>query len=447
MEEFEKKVKKIFYYVAEYGIAKKPLATKDIKSISKSDLEEYLILIHKGFRIGQDLIIKEIIPLLEENKNLKEKDKEAKKKKDKTLQQELSLEIKLNEYKIKVLRHFADFIAWQILKRDYYKARRFFSGNKSRPDLLNSNLDSVLNAVEHYHNEDDKNFALISDLTTFIDIGDILLVSANGIKVIECKEGETQKKVFEFIDEISKEGFDAKNVDYSDKNEKFFEQVQRTLKQIDKGSKLSDFLKNEEGIDPFSDKKIKVQEATNLQIGYFDYLITLIEESKLNGSKYGEVEGIIYIGIYRDKKIPISSFLFRGIVEQIYEKNIILDYLQIIDLPLRDPLFFKPFGTETIFDLLFGRIKIYLAINLDKLLDLFKEKNIDARWLSRKETQKLLGPNKNHHPFVFKNQAIIISKDGEESILGDAFLIYLLLDNLTPTSFVERYNNIKKDKP
>lgn len=447
MKDFEIKTKDIFYHIAEFGIRNMPLDYKDIGKLSKKDIEEFLILVHKGFRLGQNLIIAEIVPLLEQNKNLKEKEKEAKKIRDKDLIEKTSVEINLNEHKIKILRHFADFIAWQILKKDYYKARRFYSGNSSRPDLLNSNLKSVLKAVEHFHNQDDKNFALISDLTTFIDIGDILLLSDKGMTVIECKEGEVQKKVFDFLDEVSKKDFLIKNIDYSDKNEKFFQQAQRTLKQIEKGDKLIDFLKNEGGTDPFSETKIKVLEATNRQENYFEYLMELIEESKVNSSTYGEVEGIIYIGIYRDKKIPIGSFLFKEIVNHIYEKHIVLDYLNIIGLPLKEPLFLKPLGTETIFDLLFGRIKIYLAINLDKLIELFNKKGIEAKWLSRKETHKLLGPDKKFHPFIYKNMAIQIVVDEEQIVLGDSFLIYLLLDNISPNSFVGRYNNIKKGKP
>lgn len=443
MEKFEKTTKDIFHLIAEFGIKNKPLDFRNPEKITEKDKTEFLIQVHKGFRLGQNLIIQEILPLISELKLLKEKEKQARRDKNKELIIKIKSEINIADYKITILRHFADFIAWQVFKKDYYKARRFYSGDTNRPDLLNTNLESVITAVEHFHKQDDKNFALISDLTSFIDIGDILLVNGKENVIVECKQGEVQKKVFDFLDYAAQDDFDVTKIDYSDKNNKFFDQVERTLKQMEKGAKVTNFLKNEEGTDAFSDTKIKVLESTNPQKYYFEYLIELIKNSKENNSKHGEIEGIIYVGIYRENKRLVSSHLFKGIVDHIYEKNIILDYINLIGLPLKEPMFFKPFGVDNIFDIMFGRIKIYLAINLDKLIELFNTKGIPAKWLSRKETHKILDKQKRHKPFVFKNRAIEIIANGQNVTLGDSFLIYLLLDNITPTSYVERYNNLK----
>jgi len=443
LKEFEKITREIFHLIAEYGIKNKPLDFRNPEKITEKDKTEFLIQVHKGFRLGQDLIIKEIIPLLKKLKQLKEKEKQAKRDRDKDLLQQIKAEIDLIDYKVKILRHFSDFIAWQVFKKDYYKARRFYSGDRNRPDLLNTNLESVLTAVEHFHKENDINFALITDLTSFIDIGDILLIKGGEIGIVECKEGEVQKKVFDFLDYAGQEDFDVTKIDYSDKNNKFFDQVERTLKQMKKGARVTEFLKKEEGTDPFSEKKIKVLESTNPQEYYFEYLINLIEESKKNNSTYGEIENIVYIGIYRENKRPVSPHLFKAIVDHIYEKNIIIDYVNLIGIPLKEPMFFKPFGVESIFDILFGRVKIYLAINLEKLIELFNVKGISAKWLSRKETHKILDLEKRHRPFIFENRAIEITLNGQSMTLGDSFLIYLLLDNITPTSYVERYLNLK----
>ncbi|WP_034893283.1 hypothetical protein [Gillisia sp. Hel_I_29] len=443
MEKFEKTTKEIFHLIAEYGIKNKPLDFRNPEKITEKDKTEFLIQVHKGFRLGQTLIIQEILPLIKELKLLKENEKQAKRDKDKDLLKKINFEIQLADYKINILRHFADFIAWQIFKKDYYKARRFYSGDRNRPDLLNTNLESVITTVEHYHKQDDKNFALISDLTSFIDIGDILLVNGKENIIIECKEGEVQKKVFDFLDYASQDDFDATKIDYSDKNDKFFDQVERTLKQMEKGAKVSNFLNKEEGTDAFSETKIKVLESTNPQKYYFKYLLDLIKNSKENNSTYGEIEDIIYVGIYRENKRLVSPHLFKGIVDHIYEKSIVVDYVNLIGLPLKEPMFLKPFGVENIFDIMFGRIKIYLAINLDKLIELFNTKGISAKWLSRKETHKILDLGQRHKPFVFENKAIEITVNGQTMTLGDSFLIYLLLDNITPTSYVERYNNLK----
>lgn len=441
METFENKIKEIFHLIGEYGITQKPLDFRFPDKITEQDKVEFLIQVRKGFRLGQQQIIEEILPLLKHNQDLKAKELEAKRTKNKEELQQIINEKNLLDFKIKLLRHFADFIAWQIFRNDYYKAKRFYSGSRTRPDLLHSNLQSVLKAVDHFHNEDDLNFALISDLTSFIDIGDILLVKSKGMFVVECKEGNVQQKVFEFIDELEKDDFDPKKVDYSDKNSKFFDQVDRTLNQLKKGGRVIEFINTEKGTDPFSEVKIDVVEATNPREYYFEYLMHLFEESKENNSTYGEVEEVIYIGVYRENKIAPSRFVFDYIVKELYQNYIVIDYLSLVGMPLKEPLFFKPFGTEIIFDLMFGRLKLFLAINLDKFIELFNKKGIEAKWLQRKETHKLLENGMRFKPFVHKNRAIQIKVNENKIVLGDSFLIYLLLDNITPSSLVERYRS------
>lgn len=404
---------------------------------------ERLVVVRQGFRIGQKLIVEEIVKLFEERAILKSKELEYKKEKQKELIKKNNNEIRLLNYKIKLLRHFADFIAWQVFQNDYYKARRFYSGNPQRPDLLNTNLQSVILATEQLHRQDESSFALISDLTSFIDIGDILLIKDETISIVECKEGDVQRKVFSFLDEIQRDDFDAKNIDYTDKTDKFFDQAQRNIKQLEKGRRAVNFLKHEKGLDPFSDREIKITEAGKPREYYFKYLIDLIEESKSDDSAYGIVEDILYIVVYRNAKLAASQFIFNEMVKGLGEKVITTDYLRIIGLPLKEPIFFKPIGAETIFDILFGRLKIFVAIKLDKLIELFNTRGVKARWLTTKETNAILDKKGPYKPFVFQNQGIMVDADGG-TILGDSFLIYLMLDNLTPTSYVDRYAFPKK---
>ena len=93
--------------------------------------------------------------------------------------------------------------------------------------------------------------------------------------------------------------------------------------------------------------------------------------------------------------------------------------------------------------MLFKRIKIFFAVNLEALIELFNKKGIEAKWLSRKETHKLLNNKQRYKPFMFKDQAIKINVNGNFVTLGDSFLIYLMLDNITPSSLVERYKCLK----
>lgn len=441
MDIFEKKIREIFSFITEYGITNKPLDFTSPEAISEKDREEFLIQVHKGFRLGQEYIIKEILSLQIESKEKKAEFTTARESKNKDLQTVIQANLNQIKHHIAILRHFADFIAWQLMGNHYYVARRYYSGKTERPDLLNTNLESVIKASDYLHKKDEKKFALITDLTSFIDIGDILLTDGKNLSVIEVKAGDVQQEVFSFINQLADDDFKPENIDYKNKNDKFFKQTERTLNQIKKAQKLVSFLQNEKGKDPFSDTEIVVRESTAVQEKYYGYFMELIKESKNKGFAYGEIENVIFIGMYRGNRRSIGRVLMAKILEETCEEKFpILDYISLIHMPLREPLFFKPFGQETFYDLMFGRLKIYLSVDINELIKLFNSKGIESKWLSTKKTHEQ-NEKRHHHYKVFthNNRAIQIKIGEEEITLGDTFLIKLMLDNLTPTALANTY--------
>lgn len=438
MEEFELKLKDIFYYIAEYGIKNKPLDFRNKDTISKEDLSEFKIQVHKGFRIGQNMILDELILLYKERRDITLEEKEANKAHDKEKKVILKYKIKAIDYKISILRHFADFIAWQALRGHHYRARRFFSGDLNRPDLLNTNLESVIAIMEQLHSESEYNFALISDLTTFIDIGDILLIQEKNIAVIECKEGETQSRVNRFLDDIIQDDWEETILkiiedDTSNgkiKTKKFLDQAMRTVRQLNKGTRVRDFINNDAGTDPFSEKNIEIIEIKKPDVHYYDELMEAIVDARKGGSAYNDIEDVVYYAVFTGDKINYSGEVFKFMCDKFFKNKIITDYISIIKVPMRQPLFYKPFGKETFFDLLFGRLKVYLAIDIDSLLNLLNESGIKAEWMSTKETHKY--KEKGGKVFTYNNRAIKVYTKDSFLVLGDTFLTKLLYDNLNP---------------
>jgi len=68
-----------------------------------------------------------------------------------------------------------DTIAWQMLERQLCYARRFFREQR-QPSLSNSNLESVVIAARGLREQKPDSMPLITDLTTFVQIGDIELL-------------------------------------------------------------------------------------------------------------------------------------------------------------------------------------------------------------------------------------------------------------------------------
>lgn len=442
MQSFEDKIKEIFSDIAEYGIRHKQLDFSNPESISKEDKKEFLMYVHKGFRIGQEKVVNELLILQKDAAKFKEVSKKARIDKDEEALSQSDYVLSVIEHRTAILRHFADFIAWQMFKGHYYQARSLFSGKRERPDLLNCNLESVLKAAEYFHKQNEAAFALITDLTSFIDVGDLLVSNGESLKLVEVKSGGVQSEVFKFIEKLHANT--AKLEDYFEKDDKFFKQAQRTLKQQIKAIRTVNFLNEEKGKDAFSDVQRHVIESTAIQYRYYNDIIDLLENTKSNFG-YKSIDGIIIVAFYREKLVEIADVLIENVSRFAFnEKYIWQDYIAQIYMPLKEPLFFKPFGKEIIFDLLLGRLKIMISLSLGKLIEFLNAKGVKAKWLSRKETQKQTEKSdKRSRPFICDKQAIQLQVGSMKLVLGDTFIIKLLFDNLTPEALANTYLEMK----
>lgn len=445
MDSFEKKVRTIFHYIGEFGIQKMPIH-KLGRMPTESEKQKYKALVHFGFRLGQNEIVKEITGLQQERNSIKSKIKEANKVKDHEGKLSLSKRFSEIEYDIQILRHFADFIAWQIVGGHHFKARAMYSGNRSRPDLLNTNLNSVLKSVDQFHLINPTSFGLITDLTTFIDVGDILWVDYESVRIVEVKTGQTQRKVNALVKKIVDQNYAITKADLDGITHSMLEQAERTIEQLRKGSAARNIINEEKENDPFTGDQRNVIETSVYQERYFDQLEHLLDAALRDGEAFGSVEDIIKVGVFMPDKIPMgldfekSSYI-------VIEKAIVTDYVTQLFVPISEPLFFKSIGREHLFNLLFGKLKMILSIDLDKLINFFNEGGLKASWLSTKESFKYKEKKKTKNsPFFHNNQVIQIQSENFKLVLGDQFLIRLLYDNLKPTAMRQTYLDLSKIK-
>lgn len=446
MEDFEYKFREIYFYIGAFGITQKPLYPWDMETASEADKIEFKILVHKGFRIGQALITEEILKLYYDKKQLKFEYVEAREKKDEKLKRYIATALKIVEHRIKILRHLADFVAWQILGHQYFRARRFHSGDKSRPDLLETNLESVIEAVNYFHRKDPINFALITDLTTFIDVGDLLVSSEKSLTIVECKSGSVQWQVNALLHELGKDNW-KEAVENLVKNEgkkkagDMLKQASRTLNQLDKGSRVINFLNNEEGKDTFTDFEVNIYESKIHIENYHNELIESFTKSIVIGYNLNVIENIVFYAVIRNVSSNEGYKIFTELLEKLEMRAQKIDYLHQLNIPIKAPLFVKPFPKEVMIELLMGRVKLFLAIDLDGLIQMFNERGLQARWMSKKETNKYLDTKPQYIPYMDNHQSIMINIDKHEIVLGSQFLTKILLDNIKPSSFVDQYKS------
>ncbi len=140
-------------------------------------------------------------------------------------------------------------------------------------------------------------------------------------------------------------------------------------------------------------------------------------------------------GILNEVEIPFSDI---DKIELSSGKNYPVNNLvNLISIPTVQPIFSKPFGIENTMNIIFDRIRIYICIDFYKLIGIFNSFDAEAKWLSRKETQKIKEYNGvNHGMFLFDNKAISVKYNDKEICLGPGIVSRILYDNLKPISAV-----------
>jgi hypothetical protein len=437
MKEFEKIIKQLFEYIHEYALNNLEL-TNPPQNCTIEERNKFTEYVHIGFKKGQDLALDNMMKyendLTELNGNLKL----SRKEKNKDLEKKIQETISLINYKISIIRIFMDFIAWQFLGQQYYKVRRFYDMSKkynSRPTLSMSNIESVKSAVDYYHSLSPLNFALISDLTSFIDIGDILLMNNFQVVPIEVKEGQKNKEIFDFL-------FKQKipsNPEIID--DKFIKQSKRVLNQVKRGELLFNVLKDEKGIDPFTELKTEVNsEAFELE-SYTLEFEKMISNLKDKNYSYNIIEDVISIGIYQKDFITAGETLIPFLNKEMFGKDYpVFNFRHKIQIPVTEPIFYLGLSKETIFDILFGRINIVMSINIDKFIELCNLNGLDAGYLSKKETMKRK-QNGEISMFEFEKKNIKIN-----DALIDGLIYRMIFDFIRPSSIVKYLKLQSKEK-
>lgn len=296
----------------------------------------------------------------------------------------------------------------------------------SWPTLSTSNIESIKSAIDYYHSLSPLNFALISDLTSFIDIGDILLMDNYQVVPIEVKEGQKNKEIFDFLFK-QKMPSDPKLIDA-----KFLKQSKRILNQAKRGNLLFDVLKNEKGTDPFTGLKTEVNSVAFELETYTLELKKMIASLKDKNYSYNIIEDVVSIGIYQKNFIMAGETLIPLLNKVMFGKEYpVFNFRHKIQIPVTEPIFYLGLYKETIFDILFGRINIVISINIDKFIELCNLNGLDAGYLSKKETMKRK-QNGEMSMFEFEKQNIQVNGS-----LIDGLIYRMIFDFVKPSSIVE----------
>lgn len=432
---FYREVKTLINGIRSYGIQHCHITNMKLLMKNSKEREEFVIQVHKGFYLAQKNAIYLLQRILKEKKQLKIDVKQARRNQDKEKEKILNASISKVKYQEMVVRKSMDAIAWQLFGYDLTVMRRMYCGEELI-DITDSNLDSELRYIEEYVKENPDGFALINDLTSFVQIGDIVTYAPlKGIEIIELKEGKVNLEMFQIINNVIETKcprYLRNELQKMDKKRQ--EHFYRDIKQIDKGNQVLQTINEGEGVDLFTGLNVKIDED-EIQLETFENIINnLLDECDKKGYAISVIEQCLLIGVYNVDKFPSTAF-------DIWAKEVgiampVIDFRYAMFDPLGYPVFLFPFKDSYIMEIIQGKKVIKMTIDIKMWMNMLDDDGIKWRWLSKKETARINSKFKGKHGiFSLEGKGIEIENEkGIKQYIGEGVLSRIFTRFNTPSA-------------
>lgn len=412
--EFEEHVKIILEHITQYGLRQMPEAAnikpEEYKKFLEENKERFFKNCHTGFKKAQDEILRLMLGFEKQKEKLEDElkilDRKTSREKVVILKNDI-LDIGNREA---ILRHLIDTIAWQMLKGQLYLSRRLYSGVKGKKKLFHSNIESVIEAAKRY-NEVELDFALITDLSAYIQTGDILLLKdISSLNIVEVKQGSKNREVLMLLDKVvnSEEPFETifENVKL---DKKMIEQLDRNMQQYVDKVKVVQIMNTDKGEDK-AGRKVNIITPKEEFTPRFDESFNALEKQLATRRlwAYDVIDECLHIGLSKGEIRFTGADMLEKIGKENNSNYIIMDYRRVINSLYR-PVFTMSVSQQLKLDLVFGKVLLFFMVDLDAFLKLFPQYGLTAEWLSEKETAKLLANKKDHQLFLFKHRSIKVT--------------------------------------
>lgn len=344
-----------------------------------------------------------------------------------------------------------DTVALTLALLQPYVLRRLYRAEKGNIQLNSNNLDSVMNVADNI-NANPENFALLSDITNFIQIGDLFVRQGLQLKLIEVKEGKRNVELIEIMKITSSNNgsFPCENADLN-LSEKDKEQIKRMVRQNQVGKQIIEILNTDKGVDPVKNIPISLHNVDESEAYFVKELHNMEKLLKKEG---GYVRCIIEGCLH----FILTEAVANMEAELLLKVHAKAKHFYIADArgsmyTINKPLFMLPFSLGCKMDILFGRKRLVYLLDLDAFIKVVNEMGVPLTWATEKRTKRM--QSKMGKDLFINNKCGLVydGKIGDgniaESWLLSGWLNKIFYEFVYPSSigqsFAANLTNYKKD--
>ena len=395
-KDFHSILEKLFYLVTEYGIERVKPTEENFSEFQKS--------VHDGWKTAQNIAVEEILEIQDEIVDKKRIIKDLNRTHNSIDAKRMNGIVECLELRRLKIQYAINAVVWTIFGLQHHILRRFFLRHNIN-NIENKSLRNTLLYVDE-QNQDQNKLCICCDLTTFMHVGDVVLVDNNEVTIVELKEGKVNRKCMDVLQQFNKTQC-PRNLFYStrdfDKSE--MDQLMRMVRQKVRASQVLSVLSTGKGVDISTEGNIAIPEEEFSIDSYDDSILEMYQELSPEKSwSIRVIDDCLFIGLYKNHLLAEGAF-------SVWMKGLdvdspIYDYRSVFKMPVARPPFTLQFPPELIMGLVTGEIILKLCLHvpfwIQKLNTQYKE--VEMVLETAKNLQKM---QQGGHMFKYKKQTAL----------------------------------------
>jgi hypothetical protein len=424
LEPFEPLVRRLLPHIFESGIdeLRKAGIIRDASELKvalddRSTRRRFFRGCHYGWNLAQGRIAELVIEYQEKIVALKGDLKGARRDRNQeTIAETQNLIACLTNRQL-VLRRLADTIFYHLIRHENWVARHICTEHRIR-DIDTTTLRKTVEQASELNREDRRIFHLVSDLTTVVQIGDLvrndMTSTPPGWSLIELKDGRMNTILLEELGKIGGKLDDEAAEQIREKHgDKAVSQAKRIIRQQERQKNLMQLYETDTGIDPMYQLPVTLRSEVVQVDAYATELPGMCERAEKKGlsvtvsndclrimmlarDEYLRVgqRGVAHI-FYHLRRDNRECTLVKGDEEQreqeLAELLAIPPFFDLVEMNLHamwpPPLFLWPVLPDRTLDLVFGRLRLFVQFDYELFFEMGRKEGIEMRWASDKEVQ------------------------------------------------------------
>ena len=356
---------------------------------SEEDIQAYIKKVWEGWKWAQACITEDLLYIHISRTALQRLGKEARKNRDKSGANPLATALKNLNHQEAILRMVANSMVWTMFRMERWKVRWLWTAG---PRVPITSIGPQTSAFVDDINGSPDSVALMTDITSLVGVGDVLVVDwdhGGRPVIVELKSGAINSRIVSLVEEHDA---DIEKVPPHELEEigphgrKHFERIAR---QTEREQNFESIVNNDTGKDPETGAHFQNigTEAMDLDI-YDPALDAMMSDAAKAGSVIECIDGCLWMGVYY--RASLKDEPWQNFLQEITNRGAsgsfrVWNVQQASMHPRMQPIFLRAMSAEWVHDILLGDALVLAYIDWDAFFQQANDRGISARWTTRGE--------------------------------------------------------------